>query len=128
MSRRRIVAMATCSAVALVACGQSESRSDEAPYERGVQVGEEYDYALTTHCGIEWARVDGSWWRTEPLNDGNANPPIGWENPVERGTLSIESVDTARFTGGPDGAIEFSRTDKTQIDDPSLPDTVLYCD
>ena len=61
----------------------------EAPYGPGAEVGVAYDYSLYVHCGVEWARVDGVWWRTEPLNDGNANPPDGWANPYHRGELTL---------------------------------------
>lgn len=75
-----------------------------------VEVGKTYDFRLGTHCGIEWARIDGAWWRTKPLNRGG-NPPAGWDNPSHKGRLSITSTETATFSGGPDGPIEFHRTD-----------------
>ena len=97
------------------------------PREDRLEAGEEYGYILTTHCGIEWARIGGSWWRTEPLNDGNANPPTGWDNPSHGGRLRIEDADSAVFTGGPE-PIVFVRTELTEFDDPSLPDSVRFCD
>jgi hypothetical protein len=26
----------------------------------------------------------------QPLDDGNGNPPAGWDNPYQQGTMSIE--------------------------------------
>ncbi len=88
--------------------------ADEAPYGVGAEVGVSYDYAPYVHCGVEWARIDGVWWRTKPLDDGTANPPEGWGDPYHRGSLKIEEGGTADFEG-PDGAIEFERTDIVDV-------------
>ena len=55
-------------------------------------------FDLYTHCGINnfmaygkyFARIGGS------LSDGSGNPPDGWGNPFQRGTLTL-SGDTAVF-------------------------------
>lgn len=85
--------------------------NNEPPYGQGVGVRESYDYVLYTHCGIEWARIDGVWWRTIPLHDGNANPPSGWGNPYDAGVLLVHDDTTAVYSGGPDVEVEFERTD-----------------
>lgn len=115
--------------VALLTGCESNEGVDVAdvPYEDGVEVGREYTYVLTTHCGIEWARIDGAWWQTAPLNDGNGNPPPGWDDQMERGTLRIESFGMAAFDGGPGAPIQFERTDIVDVNDSSLPDSVLFC-
>ncbi len=85
---------------------------DEPPYGVGARVGETYEYTLYTHCGIEWTRIDGVWWRAStPLSDGNANPPSGWGNPYDEGEMEIVDESTATFQGGPTD-VEFERTDK----------------
>jgi hypothetical protein len=49
-------------------------------------------YRLYTHCGIQWARIDGTFWgATQPLSDGNGNPPSGWGNPIQDGTLTFRN-------------------------------------
>lgn len=83
---------------------------DEPPYGPGVEVGKTYDYVLYTHCGIEWARLDGVWWHANPLNDGNANPPPGWGNPYDAGELQVLDDRTATYRGGPDAEVQFERT------------------
>jgi hypothetical protein len=71
-------------------------------------------YRLYTHCGIAWARIDGTFWRaTRPLSDGNTNPPPGWGNPVQEGTLTLKSRTTAEFSS-PAGSITFERTGRTE--------------
>ena len=110
---------------ALGSCGGDSIVSDVR--EDPVEVGEDCGYSLVTHCGIEWARIGGAWWRTAPLSDDNANPPAGWGNPSQGGRLRIESETTAVFTGGPE-PITFERSDITAVDDPALPDSVRFCD
>ena len=67
---------------------------------------------LYTHCGIEWTRIGGMWWRAStPLSDGNGNPPFGWGNPYDKGEMEIVDRSTAIYQGGP-SAVEFKRTDE----------------
>lgn len=87
---------------------------NEPPYGPGVTVGETYDYGLYTHCGIEWARIDGVWWRTPPLDDGNANPPPGWGNPYDAGRLVIDTETTATYTSDAGTAVELERTGRIE--------------
>lgn len=71
-------------------------------------------YALYTHCGIEWARIDGVFWQaTRPLSDGNGNPPLGWGNPYQQGRLTLTSRTTAEFSS-PAGSVTFKRTERTR--------------
>ena len=56
-------------------------------------------YSLYTHCGIDWARIDGRWYRASPpLSDGSGNPPAGWGNPDQQGTIQVTSGTEAEFT------------------------------
>lgn len=59
----------------------------------------EHEYTLTTHCGIHELEHDGSWYVRDggALDDGQGNPPEGWDNPSQQGELHIEG-DTATFT------------------------------
>ena len=82
-----------------------------APYAEGVDVDASYSYVVDTHCGVEWALIDGDWWTTEPLNDGNANPPPGWGNPAESGQMTIVNDDLATFEADNGMTIQFTRTD-----------------
>lgn len=91
--------------------GPSQASIDnEPPYGPGAEVGETYDYVLSTHCGIKWTRIDGVWWETNPLNDGSGNPPPGWDNPWDAGEMKILDDDTAIYRGGPGAEVRFRRT------------------
>jgi hypothetical protein len=85
--------------------------ANEPPYGPGAVVDEVYEYDLYTHCGIEWARIDGVWWQTDLLDDGNRNPPDGWDNPFDTGQLVILDHDTAEYKGGPGVTVRFTRTE-----------------
>jgi hypothetical protein len=68
------------------------------------EVGARYYFTLNTHCGIEFAYFGNRYWRTGPLNDGNGNPPMGWRNPVDPGTILLQDADHAVFQD-PDGHV-----------------------
>lgn len=55
-------------------------------------------FDLMTHCGINELRSNGRYFQRVGgvLDDGSGNPPSGWGNPFQHGTLSI-SGDVAVF-------------------------------
>ena len=58
-----------------------------------------FPYALYTHCGVNEANIQGRWYAAEtPLSDGHGNPPAGWGNPYQSGTMTIRSATRADFT------------------------------
>src|SRR5689334_13668570 len=49
-------------------------------------------YNLYTHCGIDYVQVGNRYYVvTPPLSDGSGNPPPGWGNPYQPGTLTVIS-------------------------------------
>jgi hypothetical protein len=56
-------------------------------------------FSLYTHCGIRELTYDGGWYvrRGGVLDDGSGNPPAGWDNPFQAGTLTVTG-DEAVFT------------------------------
>jgi hypothetical protein len=58
-------------------------------------------YNLYTHCGVSEARVGSQYYRAvHPLSDGAGNPPVGWGNPYQAGTMTLVSATEAVFTDG----------------------------
>ncbi len=67
-------------------------------------------YRLYTHCGIEWAEIRGTFWRAAtPPAEGQGNPPSGWGNPYQTGTLTFTTPTTAVFHSVA-GRVAFHRT------------------
>jgi hypothetical protein len=61
--------------------------------------GRTIPYDLYTHCGIDEARIGSTYFEAEvPLSDGSGNPPEGWDNPTQRGTMTLKSAREAVFT------------------------------
>jgi hypothetical protein len=55
-------------------------------------------YRLYTHCGIDEARIGSRYFTAvHPLSDGSGNPPPGWGNPYQQGTMTLASSTTAVF-------------------------------
>jgi hypothetical protein len=55
-------------------------------------------YDLLTHCGIREALIQEHYYVASPaLDDGNGNPPRGWSNPYDSGTMTINPDETADF-------------------------------
>ncbi|WP_421742932.1 hypothetical protein [Cellulomonas sp.] len=56
-------------------------------------------FSLYTHCGIHELTYDGGWYVRQGgrLDDGSGNPPDGWDNPTQAGTLTVTG-DEAVFT------------------------------
>ena len=56
-------------------------------------------YNLYTHCGIDEARIGSHYFAAvHPLSDGSGNPPAGWGNPYQAGTMTVVSPAEAVFT------------------------------
>jgi hypothetical protein len=56
-------------------------------------------YNLYTHCGISEVRVGNKYYTAvRPLSDGSGNPPPGWANPYQAGTMTLVSATEAVFT------------------------------
>lgn len=107
-----VCVVAACSSADPLAVGPAEADiASEPPYGPGAGVGDEYDYVLYVHCGVQWARIDGDWFETEPLNDGDANPPPGWGNPYDKGSLTMVDRDTAEYRRDNGETVTFVRSE-----------------
>jgi hypothetical protein len=84
-------------AAVLVACG---SASGPAAAPAASSAGPKpVPYNLYTHCGIDYVQVGNRYYEaTPPLSDGSGNPPPGWGNPYQPGTLTVISPTKAVFT------------------------------
>lgn len=72
-------------------------------------LGREYSHDLYTHCGILETRFAGQYWVTTPeLDDGMGNPPAGWNNPAQRGTIRLLSPTKAQFRDRAGHVVDFA--------------------
>jgi len=91
--RRSAAVAAGPLAAVLVACGSAASPAAAPVAPKPVR------YNLYTHCGIDYAQVGNRYYEaTPPLSDGSGNPPPGWGNPYQPGTLAVISPTQAVFT------------------------------
>ncbi|MDN3937047.1 hypothetical protein QWJ39_12065 [Arthrobacter sp. YD4] len=64
-------------------------------------------FNLFTHCGIREALVDGTYFLADKiLDDGNGNPPAGWDNLYQAGSMTV-SGSTAVFRNDAGHAVTF---------------------
>jgi hypothetical protein len=63
------------------------------------EIGVAYPFDLYTHCGVLGADVAGTWFAADPpLEEGAGNPPPDWDNPYQRGRLTLVTATEAVFT------------------------------
>jgi hypothetical protein len=99
--RRGEVAILAGAAMVLAACGGTATQAAKpvAPSRAAAAAaGSARPYSLYTHCGIDEARIDGRYYEAvHPLSDGHGNPPAGWGNPYQAGTMTLLPPDQALF-------------------------------
>ncbi|MFF7214937.1 hypothetical protein ACFZAU_31075 [Streptomyces sp. NPDC008238] len=65
-------------------------------------------YELYTHCGIDEALIGSTYFEAEtPLTGDAFNPPPGWDNPTQRGTMTLLSPTAAVFTDAKGHEVRF---------------------
>ncbi|MFB7586457.1 hypothetical protein [Streptomyces sp. NPDC056169] len=81
---------------------------EDAEVVRATPSGRTIPFELYTHCGIDEARIDSTYFEAEtPLSDGSGNPPDGWDNPTQRGTMTLKSETEAVFTDDSGHEVKF---------------------
>jgi hypothetical protein len=83
------------------------------PASSPARPGVAYAFTLYTHCGLDHSvDFDESLWKSiGPADDGQGNPPAGFNNPFDEGTMTLEAGDVAVFRGAHGGEARFSRFD-----------------
>lgn len=73
-----------------------------------VAVGDTVPHFLYTHCGIRSTTFDGREWLADPpVDDGEGNPPAGWDDPPGLGTMTLEAEDRAVYRTGAGQSVAF---------------------
>jgi hypothetical protein len=89
-------------AIVLAACGSGPAAQVITPAApaatAAAAAGSPRPYQLYTHCGIDEARIGNRYFEAvHPLSDGQGNPPPGWGNPYQQGTMTLLSPAEAVF-------------------------------
>jgi hypothetical protein len=93
-----VVALTLTAACVMAGCGDVPGATGPAA-SRPVASAVPSPYSLYTHCGIADARIGGRWYQARPpLSDGSGNPPAGWANPYQRGSIAMIGAGQAVFT------------------------------
>jgi hypothetical protein len=57
-----------------------------------------FPFDLLTHCGVDEAKIGDAYFEAEqPITGPAASAPSGWDNPYQRGPMTLLSPDTAVF-------------------------------
>ena len=101
--RQAIQVPALALVAVLVACALSPPTSPQ-PFE------------LYTHCGLDRSLIefDGYFWKAQgpgPLSDGAGNPPPGFDDPFDRGSITRTGNDAAVFVSSSGVRLELARLD-----------------
>ena len=94
------------------------------PQSGRASVGATYRFQLYTHCGLDWPLAmdfDGSFW--DPIgvaSDGYGNPPPGYGNPIDRGTITLISPTLARYRSSTGTVMQWHRHPGSQFSDGCL--------
>lgn len=102
MTHRLGYVVALLAVGALTGCGTAGGAGPAArvtPSVQGAPGSRTMPFELLTHCGIDEALVGGTYFEARtPLSDGSGNPPDGWGNPTQHGTMTLTSGSEAVFT------------------------------
>ena len=102
-------------AVAVAGCA-SPARTQSSPSHPGspatAAANASASYTLYTHCGIRFAKIGGRWFEADrPLSDGSGNPPPGWGNPSQPGSIRMLSASAAEFRDNLGHVVRFHLVD-----------------
>lgn len=141
---RGVVAMAAV-ALAIVGCGTARGTmlasslpplaSSSEPQPAGstgrfvfypnsgpVAQGVAYWFRLYTHCGLNYPTgpdFDGSFWdSTGAADDGSGNPPPGFGNPFDNGTMTLLSANLAEYRSSQGVTMRFTRHSGSKVASP----------
>jgi hypothetical protein len=89
------------------------------PHSGHASVGVPYQFGLYTHCGLDWPLAmdfDGSFWDPNgPASDRSGNPPAGFGNPYDEGTVTLISPTLAQYRSRTGTMLQWNRHAGPQI-------------
>ncbi|WP_427134882.1 hypothetical protein [Pseudarthrobacter sp. S9] len=89
MTVRSIAAAADALAV-LSGCAPPAASTNDPSATPTTTAASSIPFSLYTHCGIYETQVLHTFFvADQPLDDGHGNPPAGWANPYQPGTITV---------------------------------------
>jgi hypothetical protein len=94
------------------------------PRSGQADVGVAYRFQLYTHCGLDSPTAmdfDGSFWDPAgpaPASDGSGNPPAGYGNPYDQGTITLISPTRVQYRSGTGIVSQWNRHAGPEISSP----------
>jgi hypothetical protein len=91
------------------------------PRSGHADLGVRYLFQLYTHCGLDWPTAmdfDGSFWdpvSAGPTSDGSGNPPAGYGNPYDQGTITLISPTLTQYRSSTGLVMQWRRHPGPQI-------------
>lgn len=106
--RRLMPAFAAAAAVVVVTGGVLFAVTQPAPGVPGTTAvapvapaAQAFPFDLYTHCGVDEAKIGDVYFEAEsPLVGSARSAPAGWDNPYQRGMMTLVSPATAVFRDG----------------------------
>lgn len=124
MRRALLVLSLAGGLLAVAACGEaSDAPASGAPVPTAsvLDPAAAQPHQLYTHCGVVWTQFQGvTWYADPPLSDGNGNPPPGFGNPTDNGTMRRVSTHQAQYVSSAGRTVTFIDTLPSGASDPAL--------
>ena len=122
--RRALLVLSLAGAVLAVSgCGAASDApsGSPAPTASVLDLGAAQPHQLYTHCGVIWTQFQGAtWYADPPLSDGNGNPPPGFGNPTDSGTMRRVSAHRAQYVSSSGRTVTFVDSLPAGASDPPL--------
>jgi hypothetical protein len=72
-----------------------------------------YAYSAYVHCGLTELYADGHWWKRTDPGDDSGNPPPGWGNPFDVGTVQLKAETYLIYRSSINTLVVFAPTQQT---------------
>jgi hypothetical protein len=103
----RSIAAAAATLAVLCGCAPPAEPTNDPSASPTTTAASSIPFSLFTHCGIYEIQVQHTFFvADQPLDDGHGNPPAGWANPYQPGTISVAGF-TAVFHDDTGHAVTF---------------------
>jgi hypothetical protein len=108
--RRLAAALLAAFGLALAGCGgeSTDGGTTATPPPAASPSAAAQPFQLYTRCGVTFAQFAGqTWYADPPLSDGQGNPPPGFGNPTDRGSIRQVSAHELQYVSSGGKTVKF---------------------